>query len=151
MLLQVKKSMLQIAKRSEMIREKLTFKNITAYIKYMSGGIPAFLMAIALNWLLVDKLHIHVLLAYVFVLTFQIMVNFLICHYLVFNKKSKPTLKLLGEFSFYVLFFQGLTWITYAIMVKWLSIYYILAQLINIGVLSIFKFIWASRIFLKKP
>lgn len=116
----------------------------------MSGGVPAFLFAILCNWILVDVIHVPVLLAYIVVLALQIIINFIINHYLVFNRKDTPTFRMLRQFFWYVIFFQGLSWLTYALMVKVFGIYYLLAQLINIALLSVFKFLWATKIFTKK-
>lgn len=127
--------------------KKISIVKVKSYFKYMLSGVPAFLIAVLLNWILVEHIKLPVLLAYLLVLAVQVNINYLICHYVVFNKKERPNLRGIGQFSIFVLVFQGLTWLAYAVMVKWVGIYYLLAQLINIAFFSVFKFIWASKIF----
>ena len=71
----------------------------TEVFKFLIVGLPAFIVAIPLNWFLVEKLAWWKPLAYAFVLVAQTTVNFFLCRRFVFlPSKEKSIGKQYREF-----------------------------------------------------
>jgi putative flippase GtrA len=115
---------------------------ITRFILY---GIPAFLIAIPLNYFLVQKLLWPKPAAYALVLVVQVTINFFACILFVFKRDESKSLR-----SQFVMFMSGiltarvLDWGIYTLL-TWLGMNITLAQFLNVVVFSITKFTFARK------
>jgi putative flippase GtrA len=118
----------------------------------MLAGIPAFALAVPLNWLLVEQGGVSKSAAYATVLIAQMTINFLICRWFVFSQRTFDSL-----IRQYVSFISGnamirlLDWVMYAVIVSFLPSAYLLVQLANAALFSLVKFSFARLIFARKP
>jgi putative flippase GtrA len=120
---------------------------IIKFFKFLLAGLPAFLVAIPLNYLLVSHLNFYKPLAYVIVLFIQVSINFFIVRRFVFHTKGKEDL--LNEYyKFFVgiSFFRFLDWGLYSIVVSLTPINYLIVQLGNVVIFSIAKFLYSKKI-----
>ena len=116
-------------------------------IKFLASGIPSFLVAVPLNWLLVEHAGFPHAAAYAVVLVFQVSVNYLMCKAFVFRMPGRRVN--LGEFrqlTAGILVFRLLDWGVYLFLVKILGIHYLLAQIFNVVVFALAKFLYTERV-----
>lgn len=115
--------------------------------RFLAAGVPAFVLAVPLNYMLVEGFHWPKQVAYAVVMVFQVSVNFLMCRYLVFTRTpSSNLLKQYGLFSAGILFFRVGDWCTYYVLVELVGIYYLAVQVLNAALFSFFKFSYTRRI-----
>lgn len=116
---------------------------------FMLSGLPGFFAAILLNAFLVEYVKLSIPTTYFFVLVVQAIINFLCCGKFAFNQKSKDFVKpsVFLKFLLSVLVFRILDWLAYYVMVHFLFVYYLLAQLINVTFFSILKYLVLKKIF----
>jgi putative flippase GtrA len=113
--------------------------------KFLAIGIPAFLIAIPLNYFLVEKLLWPKPAAYALVLLVQVTINFFACILFVFKRDESKSLR-----SQFVMFMSGiltarvLDWGIYTLL-TWLGMNITLAQFLNVVVFSITKFTFARK------
>jgi len=120
---------------------------IIKFFKFLLAGLPAFIVAIPLNYLLVSHFNLYKPLAYVIVLIIQISINFFIVRRFVFHKKG--TDNILNEYyKFFIgiAFFRFLDWGLYSIIVSLSPINYLIVQLGNVFIFSIAKFLYSKKI-----
>ena len=116
-------------------------------LKFQAAGAPAFALAIPLNWALVEKGHLAHAPAYLLVLLFQVAFNYVMCRRFVF-----PVAGDRGFFAEFLPFVSGvmvirvLDWLTYQLWVGPLGIYYLVAQLLNVPLFALVKFLFAERL-----
>lgn len=117
-------------------------------IKFLASGLPAFSLAVPLNYLLVERVHLHYALAYGVVLFFQITVNFLICKHFVFpNQGTRHWLVQFWQLGTGSLGFRVLEWGVYSLAVRAIGRdYIILLQLGNVALFMLPKFFYARRV-----
>jgi putative flippase GtrA len=114
--------------------------------KFLAVGIPAFLIAVPLNWLLVDSLHWPKPVAYALVLIIQVTINFFACILFVFKRDTSKSL-----LSHFVLFMSGiltaraLDWGLYTLLVSTTPIHYLIIQFSNVFLFSLAKFAFVRR------
>lgn len=114
--------------------------------RFILFGIPAFLIAIPLNWFLVETLLWPKPAAYALVLVVQVVINFFICIHFVFDRD--PNKKLANQFIIFmtgILIARVLDWGLYSILVQTTPIHYIAIQFFNVIVFSLAKFSFARR------
>jgi putative flippase GtrA len=133
------------------IRKILEQRIHIKFLGFLLSGLPAFLVAIPLNYFLVEFLHLYKPLAYVLVLILQVSVNFLILRRFVFNtSKEDPILKQ------YVVFLGGiglvrlLDLVCYTLFVEVFGFYYLGVQLANVVIFSVVKFMFSRSVLEKK-
>jgi putative flippase GtrA len=115
-------------------------------LRFILFGIPAFLIAIPLNWFLVEKLLWHKTTAYAVVLLVQVTINFYICIRFVF--KRDPSKNLAAQFLVFmsgILAARVLDWGLYSLLVNTTPIHYIAIQFFNVIIFSLAKFSFARR------
>lgn len=118
------------------------------YLIFLVVGLPSFLLAVPINYILVDRLELQMSLAYAIVLLIQVSVNFLLCRVYVFENTSTSSFQ-----RQYLMFLVGIAsfrfvdWLLYTILVASTEIYYLYVQLANVLVLSLVKFLYSKRIF----
>lgn len=122
---------------------------------FLAVGLPAFLVAFPLNFLLVDRCGLHKALAYAIVLVVQVNINFPLCRRFVFDPDpGKSVWKQYAEFMGAVAVFRGLDWLFYTFCVEALRFplviadrdcYYLAYQLANVVIFSLAKFVFCKR------
>lgn len=114
---------------------------------FMLIGLPAFVLAIGLNAALVEWTPVPVWLAYAFVLWVQVTINFFLARHFVFESTTahasvrRQYVTFLGGVSIV----RGLDWLAYVLMVA-AGVFFIAAQLINVVVFSVVRFLFARRV-----
>jgi putative flippase GtrA len=126
-------------------------KTLVKYFLFLLVGLPAFIIAIPLNYVLVEFLNLYKPAAYVIVLLFQVTINFFMLRWFVFrSSKDHPILKQ------YFLFLGGIGIVRlmdlgcYSLFVEVFGFYYLLVQLANVAVFSIIKFLFSKTVMEKK-
>ena len=122
---------------------------------FLAVGLPAFLVAFPLNFLLVDSCGLPKWLAYAIVLVVQVNINFPLCRWLVFEPDpDKSVGRQYVEFMGAVAFFRGLDWLFYTFCVEALRFplviagrdcYYLVYQFANVVIFSLAKFVFCRR------
>jgi putative flippase GtrA len=85
--------------------------------------------------------------AYAAVMVFQVLVNYLMCKAFVFHVPGRRAN--LGEFRRFttgILVFRLLDWGVYLLLVDGLGVYYLLAQVFNVAVFGLVKFLFTERV-----
>lgn len=114
---------------------------------FLAVGLPAFALAVPGNYLLVECLSVHKGLAYALMMVMQVSMNYLMCKFLVFkNKGSMPWYREFASFFAGIAFIRFLDWCFYVVLVQYAGVYYLLAQLMNVAIFSVVKFIFSERI-----
>lgn len=122
-------------------------KLLIQLIKFGIAGLPAFLVAIPLNWFLVEEIHLIKPLAYLFTLFFQVSVNFILLRLFVFKGDTEQNaLKTYFRFLWGIAFFRLLDWGLYTILVQNTEIYYLIIQIGNVVIFSLAKFLYSKKI-----
>jgi putative flippase GtrA len=114
---------------------------------FLVAGLPSFMLAIPLNWFLVDKLSWNTSLAYALVLVFQVTINFFMCRWFVF--KDRKEIGLWVQFSQFVtgiLLFRLADWGLYTILVKYIGLYYLGVQVANVFIFAFLKFRFSQKV-----
>jgi putative flippase GtrA len=115
-------------------------------VKFLAAGLPSFILAVPLNWLMVDRLHLPKAPVYAVVLVFQITVNFFMCRWFVFEKKSASSLwRDFTAFFAGIAFFRLCDWLLYTFLVNVCGFYYLAVQLANVVIFSVAKFLFSER------
>lgn len=116
-------------------------------IKFLAAGLPSFLAAVPLNWLLVTHWGFPKGPAYALVLIFQVTINFFLCRWFVFEKTSDKSLMAeFGAFVAGIAFFRLADWGVYYLLVNVAGFYYLAVQLMNVAVFSVLKFLYSERV-----
>jgi putative flippase GtrA len=124
-------------------RHRLMIVQLT---KFLLVGLPAFILAVPLNYLLVEEILIGKGISYALVLILQVSINFFMCRWLIFTSSPRPWYSDFGGFVIGILGIRCLDWGVYWLLVQVFGFYYILIQLINVLVFSLAKFLFAKRI-----
>ena len=115
-------------------------------LRFLAAGIPAFLIAIPLNWLLVESFSWPKPAAYALVLFIQVIINFFACVLFVFERDT--TRKLHHQFLIFlggIMAARLLDWALYSLLVQTTTIHYTAIQLSNVVLFSLLKFAFARR------
>lgn len=116
-------------------------------LRFQAAGAPAFALAIPLNWALVEHGGLAKAPAYLVVLLFQVAFNYVMCRHFVFPAAGDR-----GFFAQFLPFVSGimvirvLDWLTYQLWVGPLGIYYLVAQVLNVPLFALVKFLFAERL-----
>jgi putative flippase GtrA len=114
--------------------------------KFLAAGLPSFILAVPLNYLLAGILHIPKAPAYAVVLVFQITINFFMCRWFVFEKESAtPLWKDFYVFTVGIAFFRLCDWLLYSFLVNTCGFYFLAVQLANVVIFSVAKFLFSER------
>lgn len=114
---------------------------------FLVAGLPAFILAIPLNWVMVDVLNWYEPVAYALVLVVQVVINFFMCRWFVFkNKKEMSVVVQFVQFFGGIVFFRALDWGVYTVLVTQFGFYYLAVQLANVFIFSLLKFSFSKRI-----
>ncbi|MCP4978397.1 MAG: hypothetical protein GY931_19800 [Maribacter sp.] len=117
------------------------------FFKFLLSGLPSFIVAIALNYILVSFFDMYKSMAYVIVLIMQVSINFFIVRRFVFHKKGYDNIfSEYYKFFIGIAFFRFLDWALYSIVVSLTPINYLIVQLGNVFIFSIAKFLYSKKI-----
>lgn len=122
-------------------------RHVAKWFLFLAAGLPAFVLAVPLNYVLVEYAALGKGIAYALVLAFQISINFFMCRWLVFEKTSLS--KWYHDFALFffgALFFRFLDWAVYLLLVNRFGVHYLVAQLGNVFVFSILKFLFSRKV-----
>lgn len=125
---------------------------LPTFIRFLLSGLPSFLIAIPLNIFLVELIDLPKILAYCLVLLLQITLNFFMLQRFTFRcDQQQSSLRKFRHFMLGIIIFRILDAMLYAFLVQRLGLYYILAQILNVGLFSIAKFLFSQYVFEGKP
>lgn len=131
------------SRSAPIVNRDLTLK----LIRFLLAGIPTFLVALPLNWLLVSKMGLPKLGTYACVLVTQTTVNFFICRWFVFREKEqKPMAARFLPFIGGVLLFRAADWAVYSILVGVFGLWYLGVQIANAVIFSLLKFAFVKKV-----
>lgn len=131
---------------SQITMKSLSRQTLGKLLTFLAAGLPAFLIAIPLNFLLVDRLHWPKPAAYALVLVIQVTINFFACVCFVFRRDTRRSMA--SQFALFmsgILIARLLDWGLYSLLVSILPIHYLLLQFFNVLLFSILKFLMARR------
>jgi len=116
---------------------------------FLAAGLPAFLIALGLNYLLVQGLGVPKIAAYGPVLVLQALVNYISCRLFVFpaSARQHPFWRHFGRFLGGSGVFRLLDWVLYGIL-TWAGVHYIVAQALNVVVFALLRFRFVEWLFL---
>lgn len=116
--------------------------------RFLAGGLPGFLAAIGLNWLLVSVGGWSKPLAYAVVLWIQFTLNFFVCFYWVFDRRTpRPSWTQYWQLLSGAAVTRGGDWVVYAALTEFTGLPYLAVQLFNVVVFSLLRFKIASSVF----
>lgn len=109
-------------------------------------GVPAFVVAVLLNYYLVEFFNMYKGLVYALVLTFQVTVNFFMVRYFVFKKRNQTSIwKQFYKFFLGIITFRFGDWLLYLFLVEVFLFNYIVIQLLNLFIFSIMKYKYSKK------
>jgi len=117
-------------------------------VRFFLWGLPAFALAVPLNYTLVHWAGWDKALAYAVVLTVQVTINFFSCRFLVFD--TDPELSVWRSF---VIFFNGIIlfrvadWLLYVLLATCLGLPFLGVQIFNVAFFGWLKFQFSRRVF----
>jgi len=120
--------------------------NLLKLLRFLAAGIPAFLIAIPLNFFLIERLHWPKPNAYALVLVVQVTINFFACILFVFKRDASKSLA--SQFAIFatgILATRVLDWGLYTFLVSVIPVHYVFIQLTNVVIFSLAKFTFARR------
>ena len=116
-------------------------------IAFLMAGFPSFLVAVPLNYFLVDHLGWPEPLAYALILVFQVTVNFFVCRSFVFKDRNQNSiLTQFWQFVGGILLLRVGDWALYSLLVRVFGFYYLGVQVFNILVFAIIKFKLSQKV-----
>jgi len=119
---------------------------------FLAAGLPSFILAVPLNWVLVKKLCWFEPAAYAVVLVFQVAVNFFMCRRFVFtNRKATPVLMQFIQFLSGILVFRLADWAVYTVLVSVCGFYFLAVQIANIFIFAVLKFKFSKKVMEQCP
>ncbi|MCE9616332.1 MAG: GtrA family protein [Lentisphaerae bacterium] len=120
---------------------------LTTVVKFFAAGLPAFVLAVPLNYVLVELLHLPRPVAYAIVIILQVCANFVLCRYWVFTRRQAGSpLREFGVFVAGILGFRVADWCVYVALVNGLGWYYLAVQLLNVVLFGALKFLFSERV-----
>jgi putative flippase GtrA len=121
---------------------------VSKLLKFFAAGLPSFLIAIPLNWVLVTRAGWPKPAAYAVVLALQVTVNYFACRYFVFDSGQGGKLwKSFAVFVNGILLFRLLDWGLYSLLTTRFGLPFIGVQLFNVALFGLLKFEFSRRVF----
>ena len=116
-------------------------------LKFLAAGLPAFLLAVPANYWLVGQLGLAKPVAYAIVLGGQVTLNFFLNRIFVFERRGKSILQEFIPFVVGILGFRVTDWLVYVLLVEVFGVCYLAAQLGNVLLFLVPKFLFAEGVF----
>lgn len=118
------------------------------WFQFMASGLPSFLLALVLNYVLVSKEHWNKSLTYGLLLVLQVTINFFLCRRWVFERRDTRTLwKEFGAFFTGIMAFRCGDWLVYTLLTLVIPHYYLAVQCGNVAIFGVLKFLFSERLF----
>ena len=115
--------------------------------RFLAAGLPAALVAMHLNYALVELARWPKPAAYALALVMQVTINFFACRYFVFARTASASAHVqFAQFASGILGFRVLDWIIYAALVSFLGPYYLALQGFNLVLFALLKFRVTERV-----
>jgi putative flippase GtrA len=132
---------------------RLTDRRGFKLFKFLAAGLPSFVVAVPLNYLLVDRADLHTGVAYALVLLAQVSVNFFMCRLFVFERTAirPPIVKEFLAFVAGMAVFRLADWVVYYVLVNQVGVSYLAVQLSNVVFFAVLKFLFAERVMKDGP
>jgi putative flippase GtrA len=123
-------------------------KDLVTFLKFGLAGLPAFVVAVPLNIVLIEWAHWPKPVAYLLVVFIQMTAGFLMNHYLVFRTtEERPLLPAYGKYVLSLGAIRLLDWCSYTALVELIHIRYVIAQIGCSVFFLLVKYISAKAIF----
>jgi len=120
---------------------------VSKVFKFLVAGLPAFAVAIPVNYVLVTYGNVYEWQAYALVLFIQVSINFFMCRWFVFDiEQTQSIWKQYFTFLAGIMGFRLGDWALYSLMVEYFHIYFISAQAFNVFLFSLLKFSFAKNL-----
>ena len=117
-------------------------------VRFLAGGLPGFLLAAVLNWLLVSFGHWPKPLAYAVVLLAQFTINFYLCFYWVFERQTAiPSWSQYWRLLSGVAVTRAADWAVYTALAGFAGLPYLAVQLFNVVIFALLRFKLATSVF----
>jgi putative flippase GtrA len=121
-------------------------------VKFLVAGLPAFCLAVPLNYVLVEHAGIGRPTAYAVTLVVQVTINFFLCRAFVFPRRGERSIaREFVEFSSAILGFRAADWLTYVALVEGVGLNFLVVQVANVAIFAFAKYVAAERIFRYDP
>jgi putative flippase GtrA len=121
------------------------------WFQFMASGLPSFLLAVPLNYVLVEWAHWNKSLTYGLLLAMQVAINFFVCRRWVFGRRDAHSLwSEFGAFFSGIMGFRLADWLLYTVLVQFFGLYFLAVQLGNVLLFSVLKFLFSERLFKAK-
>lgn len=122
-------------------------RNTTNFILFLFTGLPSFLIALPLNFYLVEYFNWPKPIAYALVLIVQVSINFFMCRLFVFENVAKTSLAVQYlQFMSGILAFRFFDWALYSLFTHMLPIHFTIIQIGNVVIFSLLKYRFAKRV-----
>ena len=121
------------------------------FIKFALFGGVIFTWGILLNFFTVEVLHADKKLAYLFVISSQILICFFLNRYVIFKNHERDTFQAFSGYLAALVIFRMVDWTLYVIQINWLDLPYLLAQTLNNFLIFFVKFPIYRIIFESRP
>lgn len=114
---------------------------------FLAVGLPAFAVAVPLNWFLVSYAGVSKPLAYAVVLVFQVTLNFFLCRWLIFSPGDhKSARRQFAEFVTGILGFRAGDWALYSILAGFFPSFYLGIQVFNVILFAALKYRFSRKV-----
>jgi putative flippase GtrA len=111
------------------------------FLSFLAVGLPAFALAMPLNWFLVELWAMPKPVAYALVLIVQVVANFFMCRWFVFNVGTHKSIRRqFAEFFSGIMGFRFADWAVYSLIVQLLPHLYLAVQIFNVLLFSALKY-----------
>lgn len=117
------------------------------FLVFLIAGLPSFIVALVLNYVLVSFFFWPIPVAYALVLLIQVSINFFMAKNYVFKTKANTTLAIqYFQFISGIFAFRFFDWLLYLVLTQVLATHFIIIQFGNIVVFSLLKYRFAKRV-----
>ncbi len=128
--------------------KSINYSELKKIILFFLVGIPSYVLAVVLNYYLVEFTNISILISYLLVLILQVIINFFLnLNYVFKSSSSENTLLKFKHFSFSIIAVRILDWSLFALIISLFDIWYIFVQTSNILVFGLMKYVLSKKIF----
>jgi len=114
------------------------------------AGLPAFLIALPLNYFFVEIIQLEKEFSYFLIMVLQVLINFLLSIKLVFFETVGYSLYNFSVFLSVVLFVRFFDWYLYGILINNFNVYFIIIQILNVAFFSYLKFVALEKFYRAK-
>ena len=110
------------------------------FIKFTLFGGVVFTWGILLNLLTVDVLHVEKEIAYLFVVSSQVLICFFLNRYVIFENGERNFFQTFAGYLAALAVFRMTDWTLYVMQINWLGLPYLLAQTLSNVLIFFAKF-----------